>query len=191
MSPLNDLPRLKQVRSADMRRSALQLHGAAVVGTFPGRDDVRGGKKYVPKSTSAAAPAKRVRGRRCGRVLKYRRYTHRTRRGMQGGPPLRGPPCRTFSPYFSVGAFRKHAGGMFLASDRSGYAVRRELNPEKYGRRRHTSPDELRTRLWGFTRGVATPLVSPEKGNFQGGKPFRERFSPLNASLPTFAALRK
>ena len=42
-----------------------------------------------------------------------------------------------------------------------------------------------RGELRGFTRGVATPLVSPEKGNFQGGKPFRERFSLLNASFPT------
>ena len=27
-----------------------------------------------------------------------------------------------------VGALRKHAGGMFLATDRSGYAARRELS---------------------------------------------------------------
>ena len=86
MCPPWQSPRLKQVRGADVRRSALQLHGAAVVGTFPGRDSVRG-----------------------------------------------------------------------------------------VGQRK----------LRGFTRGVATPLVSPEKGNFQGGKPFRERFSLLNASFPT------
>ena len=39
----------------------------------------------------------------------------------------------------------------------------------------------------GFPKGPAGPFRSPEKGNFQGGKPFRERFSLLNAALPTFA----
>ena len=47
VSPLNDLPRLKQMRSADVRRSALQLPGAAMVGTFPGRHKVGGGKFYL------------------------------------------------------------------------------------------------------------------------------------------------
>ena len=39
-------PVLGEERGADVRRSALQLHGAAVLCAFPGRDDVRGGKKY-------------------------------------------------------------------------------------------------------------------------------------------------
>ena len=50
MSPLNNLPRLEEERGADVRRSALQLHGAAYVYAFPGRDDVIAGKKFVSES---------------------------------------------------------------------------------------------------------------------------------------------
>ena len=46
-----------------------------------------------------------------------------------------------------VGALRKHAGGMFLASDRSGYAARRELGGAYL--------DLLGTKLaWGLKNGT-------------------------------------
>ena len=37
------------------------------------------------------------------------------------------------SDTFFVGALRKHAGGMFLASDRRSYAPRREVSKDAYG----------------------------------------------------------
>ena len=40
--------------------------------------------------------------------------------------PYPYPPV-TFGDSPLVGALRKHAGGMFLATDRSGYAARREV----------------------------------------------------------------
>ena len=40
---------------------------------------------------------------------------------------------KLWSDTFFVGALRKHAGGMFLASDRSGYAARREVSKDAHG----------------------------------------------------------
>ena len=58
--------------------------------------------------------------------------------------PYPYPPV-TFGDSPLVGALRKHAGGMFLATDRSGYAARREVR--------------------GFCQGLKPPL---EKGGFKG-----------------------
>ena len=62
--------------------------------------------------------------------------------GLPRGTHWRVPLERTLS---FVGAFRKHASGMFLASDRSGYAARRELRSfctsrKKWHPRRETQP---------------------------------------------------
>ena len=72
-----------------MRRSALQLLGAAIVGTFPGRDDVRGVKVF-PHGCHAEIPGC-IRGPQAPCVVS---------RGLQRGKH-EIPLCRPFSPYFS------------------------------------------------------------------------------------------
>ena len=57
-------------------------------------------------------------------------------RGARKHPSL----ARLFSMLFCVGALRKHAGGMFLASDRSSYAARREARKKSMAARRRNYP---------------------------------------------------
>ena len=73
-----------------MRRSALQLLGAAIVGTFPGRDDVRGVKVF-PHGCHAEIPGC-IRGPQAPCVVS---------RGLQRGKH-EIPLCRVFSHCFSA-----------------------------------------------------------------------------------------
>ena len=142
VSPLNDLPCLGEVRGADVRRSALQLHSLAEAGT-------------------AAGP------RRCARRWFYFRLlpSAHTRLVLlrRQSTDLRG---------FQRGERAEHRRWRMQRGERVAAVEKIEVQRK---------PDDF----FGHRKRYAGPFRSPEKGNFQGGKPFRERFSLLNASFPT------